>query len=94
MSAAARVLVVLPVVVACVLGLGGCRGGGDRAALPEVSTPAVHPPTVSTVAASTPAVRSGSGAAAGDPLAGIESEVDAVERDVDSDSDAGSAPGR
>jgi hypothetical protein len=93
MSAAARVLVVLPVVVACVLGLGGCRGGGDRAALPEVSTPAVHPPAVSTAAASTPAARSGAGAAAaGDPLAGIESEVDAVERDVDSD--AGSAPGR
>ena len=92
MSAAARGLVVLPVVVACVLGLGGCRGGGDRA-LPEVSTPAVHPPAVSTAAASTPAARSGAGAAAaGDPLAGIESEVDGVERDVDSD--AGSAPGR
>ena len=84
MSVLARVLVVLPVLVACVLGLGGCRGA-DRTAPPAVSTPA----------ASTPAAAARSAAAAGtagDPLAGIESEVDAVERDVDSD--AGSAPGR
>jgi hypothetical protein len=81
MSVRARVLVVLPVLVACVLGLGGCRGG-DRAALPAVSTPAASTPARSGAAAGT----------TGDPLAGIESEVAAVERDVDSD--AGSAPGR
>jgi hypothetical protein len=84
MSVPARALVVLPVLVACVLGLGGCRAG-DRAALPAVSTPAASPPAA--------AARSGAAAGTtGDPLAGIESEVAAVERDVDSD--AGSAPGR
>ena len=65
-----RVLVAVPVVVACVLGLGGCRGG-DRAA----------PPAAPVVASS---------AAAADPLAGIEAQVDAVQRDVDSDA----VPGR
>ena len=63
-----RVLVAVPVVVACVLGLGGCRDG-DHAAPP--ATPVVAP-------------------SAADPLAGIEAQVDAVERDVDSDA----VPGR
>jgi hypothetical protein len=93
MSAVPRVLVAIPVVAACALGLGGCRGG-DRAALP--AAPAVSTPALSTPAA-TPAVAAGSGArahaAAGDPLAGIESEVDAVERDVSSDAGSGSAVG-
>lgn len=59
----------VPVVVLCALGLGGCRGA-DRAALP--AAPAT--------------------ATAGDPLAGIEYEVDAVERDLDSDADADAGP--
>ena len=67
-----RVLVAVPVVVACVLGLGGCRGG-DRAAPPAA-----------------PVVPSAVSAFAADPLAGIEAQVDAVERDVDSDA----VPGR
>ena len=66
-----RVLVAVPVVVTCVLGLGGCRGD-DRAA----------PPAAPVVASSA--------ASAADPLAGIEAQVDAVERDVDSDA----VPGR
>jgi hypothetical protein len=72
-----RVLVVVPLVVLGVLGLGGCRGA-DRAASPA---PAPHS-AVPRSAASAP-----------DPLAGIESSVDAVERDVDADSrsDAGAA---
>jgi hypothetical protein len=73
-----RVLVVVPLVVLGVLGLGGCRGA-DRAALPAPQSAAVPR----------------SAASAADPLAGIESSVDAVERDVDADSraDAGSADG-
>jgi hypothetical protein len=69
-------VVAVPVVVAGVLGLGGCRGA-ERAALPA--------PRSTDVPAR-------AGPAAADPLAGIESEVDAVERDVDSDS--GAAGGR
>jgi hypothetical protein len=91
-----RLVLAVPVVVACALGLGGCRGG-DRVALP-VATPAVAPPSASAPAVSTRsgAVRSGSAAtgAAADPLAGIESEVDAVERDLDADADSGPAPRR
>ena len=68
-----RVLVAVPVVVTCVLGLGACRGD-DRAAPPAA-------PVVASSAAS---------ASAADPLAGIEAQVDAVERDVDSDA----VPGR
>jgi hypothetical protein len=72
-----RVLVVVPVAVLGVLGLGGCRGA-DRAALPA------------------PAPRSAPAASgsAADPLAGIESTVDVVERDVDADSRSDSAAGR
>jgi len=75
-----RLLAMVPLVVVCALGLGGCRGGGPTA-LPAASTPA--------------APRAAAVAPADDPLAGIESEVAAVERDVDVDarSDAGSAPG-
>jgi hypothetical protein len=77
-----HVLVVVPMVVLGVLGLGGCRGA-DRAALPTPQ-PAPQSAAVPRFAAS-----------AADPLAGIESSVDAVERDVDADSraDAGSADG-
>ena len=78
-----RVLVVVPVVVLGVLGLSGCRGA-DRAALPA--------PTLQPV----PALRSAPAASGSpaDPLAGIESTVDAVERDVDADSRPDSAAGR
>ena len=71
-----RLVLAVPVVLACALGLGGCRGG-DRVALP-VATPAVAPSTGS----------------AADPLAGIESEVDAVERDLNADAESGPAPRR
>ena len=80
MTAVPRLLATVPLVVVCALGLGGCRGGGATA-LPAASTPA--------------APRSAAVVPAGDPLAGIESEVAAVERDVEVDarSDGGSAPG-
>ena len=74
-----RVLAVVSVAVLCVLGLGGCRGGDRTAAAPR-SAPAASG-------------SAGSGSVA-DPLAGIESSVDAVERDVDTDSRADSPAGR
>jgi len=68
---------VLAVPVVVVCALGlGGCRGGDQVA-PPVATPAVAP--------------SAAGSAA-DPLAGIESEVDAVERDLNADADAGPAP--
>ena len=41
-----------------------------------------------------PAATSSSSSASADPLAGIEHEVDSVERDVDSDTDSDAGPGR
>ena len=102
------VLVTVPVVVLCALGLGGCQGG-ERAALPAGPTVSASPgpasPGPASPGSTSATARPGSGAAAspgsaGDPLAGIESAVDAVERDVGSDADSdagsggGSAPGR
>ena len=76
-------LVVVPAVLVATLGLGACRGA-ERSALPA-----------SGVSSPSPAARVGSGASgsSADPLAGIESTVDSVERDVDSDARDGSGTG-
>ena len=88
----------LLVVSVATLGLlGGCRRA-DRAALPASeprTTPVVTAP-VMTGAGATGAGASGYGATGygSDPLAAIESTVDAVERDVDGDARADVASGR
>ena len=76
-----RILGTVVVVVACMVGLAGCRGG-ERAAPASVGPAAVAPAGSGRGAP----VRTDTGTGtAGDPLAGIEAQVDAVERDVDAD---------
>jgi hypothetical protein len=75
-----RALLAVPVVLAAVLGLAGCRAA-ERTALPAVPS--------SSGGSSSHGSRT---TAATDPLAGVEATVDAVEHDVDADagSDSGS----
>jgi hypothetical protein len=83
MTALPRILgaavVVIPCAVGLLAGLAGCRGGEREAPA------AVGPATVAPAGSGPGAAARTDAGTAGDPLAGIEAQVDAVERDVEAD---------